>query len=67
VQVLSSVRLHLGRLIGLVRDFVKSNDRAVVGIRGVARFLLVAGAIDETGEWLCPLQNVADCLLRHSN
>jgi hypothetical protein len=66
VQVIAFLRPHLVHLMGVVRDFVKYDTVPIVAVHGVAKFVLVAGAVDDADKWLCLLQNVADCL-QHSD
>jgi hypothetical protein len=66
VQVLAFIKPHLVHMMGVIRDFVKYDTAGVVGIHGVAKFLLIAGAVVDTDTWLCLFQNVADCL-QHSD
>jgi hypothetical protein len=62
VQVIKFVRPHLVHLMGVIRDFVKYDSAHIVAVYGVAKFVLVAGAVDHPEKWVCLLQNVADCL-----
>jgi hypothetical protein len=66
-QVLPFLRPHLVHLMGVIRDFVRYDNDEVLALQGVAKFLLLGGAIDadEEDKWLCLIQNVGTCL-QHS-
>jgi hypothetical protein len=64
-QNCESLRPHQIHMMTVITHFVKYDKDCVIGLQGVAKFLLVAGRIQSDDEWESLFLNIGLCLQHH--